>query len=459
MRLFEILILVILFMRFVGYAFPTIKRSHWIDWTAILAMLLILIHLVVEKFRLQMIPAYALAIILFLLSLRRLRNAARRTVNQLPAWFQLGFGLPLRLMLFMVVAGLPILIPVFHPPAPTGPYQVGSTTLHLVDDSKPEIFTLDPDDRREIMVRIWYPAQFTDHETITPFMENPPLQFSHLALVRTHAYQDAEFSNNQPEYPVLIFSHGHVGFMEQNLTLFEELASHGYIVCSIAHPYQAIFTAFPDGRIVNVEEALANDFLQGRSAPPEVNSEHLQVWTQDTLFLINELEKIQVGETENLLTGRLDLESLGIFGQSFGGMTAVKVCTLDDRCRAGISLDSGLAYDYSFNQSQPLTQPFLFMLNQAAWYSRDQILDRLTGPVYVVGVQDTLHLDFTDLYLFSPLVKYSSWLGPIDGSRMTRIINAYVLAFWDETLKGENSPLLDGPSPDYPEIKTDFVKP
>jgi hypothetical protein len=35
---------------------------------------------------------------------------------------------------------------------------------------------------------------------------------------------------------------------------------------------------------------------------------------------------------------------------------------------------------------------------------------------------------------------------------MTTIQNVYTLAFFDKHLKGLAAPLLDGPSPDYPEV-------
>lgn len=460
MRVFEILVLVALFVRFVGGSFPAIRKSRWIDLAPSLTMLLTVMHLVLEKCRLQMIPAYGLTLILFLLSIRQLRREGQSQAKELPSGVLISLGFLLRLLIFAVIASLPIIIPVFHVPEPTGPYQIGTTNLYLVDNTRAEIFTPDPDDRREMMVRVWYPAQIRLGGKTAPLMEHPPFQFSHLSLVKTHAYQDAPVSSAQSAFPVLIFSHGHIGFMEQNLTLMEELASRGYIVCSIAHTYHAIVTTFPDGRVVAADATLANDFMLGRSPPPAINAEHLRVWTDDTRFLIDELEKIQAGKRESLLGGKLDINRLGVFGQSFGGVTAVKVCVIDHRCQAGISLDSGLPSDYAGSATDlPLKQPFMFMLNEAAGHYRSSILGLLKNTVYGVVVQDTTHLDYTDLYLYSPVLKFSQVLGPIHGDRMVKIVNAYTAAFWDEYLRGEISPLLDGPSPDYPEVTIEVTKP
>lgn len=39
-------------------------------------------------------------------------------------------------------------------PSPTGPFQIGRTTRHWVDESREERLTDDEDDHRELMVRI-----------------------------------------------------------------------------------------------------------------------------------------------------------------------------------------------------------------------------------------------------------------------------------------------------------------
>src|ERR1700755_767135 len=41
-------------------------------------------------------------------------------------------------------------------PAPTGPYQVGTTSLHLIDRTRPNPWTSSPP-YRELMVSVWYP--------------------------------------------------------------------------------------------------------------------------------------------------------------------------------------------------------------------------------------------------------------------------------------------------------------
>lgn len=216
---------------------------------------------------------------------------------------------------------------------------------------------------------------------------------------------------------MLIFSHGHVGFVEQNLTQMEELASHGYIVCSIAHTYHTIVTVFPDRRVVPADSVLANNFLKGISPTPAIYAEHLRIWTDDTRFLMDELESIQAGEMESLFVGKLDMARIGIFGQSFGGVTAVQVCSVDDRCKAGINLDAGLPRDYTGRAiDSPLKQPFMFMLNEGLANYMHTILGGTKNTAYVITVRGITHFDFTDLFLYSPVLKFTKAFDPIDGS-------------------------------------------
>ena len=44
------------------------------------------------------------------------------------------------------------------------------------------------------------------------------------------------------KYPLLVFSHGAYGIKASNTSTYTELASHGYVVVSIDHPYHSFYT-------------------------------------------------------------------------------------------------------------------------------------------------------------------------------------------------------------------------
>ena len=62
--------------------------------------------------------------------------------------------------------------------------------------------------------------------------------------------------------PVVVASHGSCGTIGNNLTLYRELASHGYTVLAVAHPGQAASVRYENGR----KSGPSGDFLKELTA-------------------------------------------------------------------------------------------------------------------------------------------------------------------------------------------------
>ncbi|MGH9943386.1 MAG: alpha/beta hydrolase family protein [Pyrinomonadaceae bacterium] len=377
-------------------------------------------------------------------------------------------------------------------PQPTGPAAVGATRFSFVDTTRPETLTEDGSDRRELLIRVWYPAKpasgaqpepFWSRETqeiathMAEFLRLPKGAFDDLARVPSHAYTDAPLAKSRMPYPVLVFSHGQIpGLAAQNTAQMEELASHGYVVFSIGHTYETLVNIFPDGRVVpysktqlaairqslgqtghlypkvaaatdaKEKEALLRQLINGSP----LLSESLRVWTTDTGFVLDEVEKMNTGRRQSVFKGKLDLKRVGVFGMSFGGTTAGQFCAVDKRCKAGINLD-GLQYGDLLDH--PLERPFMYMNSEDAGTLNSLFFEQAKNAAYFVSVKGSKHFNYSDFSLFSPDFKKAGLLGPIDGARMERIMNDYVLAFFDKYLKGKEAPLLNGPSARYPEVE------
>ncbi len=69
------------------------------------------------------------------------------------------------------------------------------------------------------------------------------------------------------------------------------------------------------------------------------------------------------------------------------------------------------------------------------------------------------HVNFTDAPYWSPITSQVGLTGPLPGQRGFDIVNAYSVAFFDQELKGEPSPLLQGPSRQYPEANFQARRP
>ena len=106
-----------------------------------------------------------------------------------------------------------------------------------------------------------------------------------------------------------------------------------------------------------------------------------------------------------------------------------------------------------------VTQPAFFLFSQVWADDTGSRNNQLFNPFYAKStdtygalyIKGTAHHDFTDLPLLSPLAAPLGLKGPINGKRVTVIINDYLLSFFDMTLKGVPTDLFKNPSP-YPEV-------
>lgn len=259
MRLFETLTLITLLLSLLSFFVPRGKKPRWMAFLPSLVVLLVLTHLVLEGYRWQMVPAYALTALTFLATVRGIMPGAdpqgksssrgRRALTII--------GTILGLLVLVIAAALPALLPVFRLPEPTGPYAVGTRYFYWVDESRPDAYTAAPDDYREVSIQVWYSAELTGDEdpirymrkeagrALAKFLDLPSPLFDHFALVRTHAYLNAGVAQTQTPFPVITYSPS--GLMSSHMALFEELASHGYVVLCIGHPYWNPFVYGADG--------------------------------------------------------------------------------------------------------------------------------------------------------------------------------------------------------------------
>lgn len=458
MRPLENIILLTLMVALAWSLVPPHRRARALLYMPLVTLVLIVVHAIIEGLRWQMLPVYALTAFLTVNNLRILQRQALPSKSPKP-WLRL-IGVVLAIVGFLIISQVPVILPVFKLPEPGGPYPVGTASLVLADSSREETFTSDPNDSRSIPIQVWYPAQATaDGKTAPYFMDLPktgryiagevglPFFFlDHLHLVKTHAIAGAKPVQQSIGFPVLVFSHGyHLGYLQQNTAVMEALASSGYIVFSVAHPYEAVAAPLVDGSTA----VYLREFKDAFYDQPKVQEQSLLIWADDVRFLLDRLEDINAGEFLPQLKGLLALDRLGIFGMSFGGSTASLICLEDTRCKAGLTLDSP---QYNAVKTGSLPQPFLFMVSANGEYSEREVYASTTGPAYLVSVADTAHYNFSDFTLVSPLASALGFSGPINGDQMIRIQIAYTQAFFDRHLKDLPGALLDGTSNEFPEV-------
>jgi Platelet-activating factor acetylhydrolase, isoform II len=440
-------------------------------WTRLLpgiALLLMISQIKVEGHRWQMYPAYLVTAWLFLSSIW-------------PRMAELGMWTGVAgLSCLLGAATMGTILPVFEFPTPRGPLAIGTVSRHLVDMNREETQGDRPGTHRELMVQIWYPAERRGPGEAYRLRRELPFKKEHLALVRTHAAAGAPLARTLPRFPVLIFSPCWNGCRNQNTFQVEELVSHGFVVVGLDHPYSSAVTTFPDGR--TVRSTLADhcmDFSSDEAFEASLRTDgtQLQIRTADVRFVLDELERLDQYDATGLLTGRLDTARVGIFGHSFGGAVAAEACRLDSRFRAGIDLDSVL---YGESATEGVAQPFLFMncdspvpmeselasssgprrryLTITAENLRNKRKSLATHGGYWISIQGIQHMNFCDTPLYAT-IKRLTGAGPIDVARAMRIINDYTIAFFCQYLMMQPQGLLEGPSPQYPEVHFEAWQP
>ena len=276
-------------------------------------------------------------------------------------------------------------------------------------------------------------------------------------LVKTPAYQNAQLEQSSNAYPVVIFSHGWSGFAAQNTGQALELASRGYVVAAVQHTYGAIVTVFPDGEIAyNNPDALPD------GVPDEEYDKAARIlanqWAGDISYTLDFLEEKSADPDSNFFNA-IDLNSIGVYGHSTGGGAAIQFCGTDARCKAVLGMDPFMTPVSEQVLEVGVSQPAFFMFSQGWVDNVDSKNNRLFNQFYenidpstrVIGIRGTRHYDFSDLPMLSPIAPQLGLKGPINGKLAIKIVNAYLIAFFEQTLKGKPTDLFDGPSP-YPEV-------
>ena len=402
------------------------------------------------------------------------------TALRLPRYLRIILSL-LGALLVVISLLLGYLLPVFRLPEPSGTFAVGTIYLHLRDNTRPELVTLDTTDVRELMVRVWYPAEAGEPKTY-PYMHPeltkvlaktyglPELMLSHLDLIKTYASLDAPVVSGEGLFPAIIFSPGYMTHSSMYTSLLETLASHGYIVFSIDYTYetplsvfpnddwrffdptytdvwkkaswddvQTSITAFRDATDTTTKRRYANQYLIQMPYTARVDS-----WAADVSFVIDQL-KNKGHQFDKPFFSKMDLDHIGAMGHSVGGATSAVASAMDSRIKAGINLDGS---QWGSLLGHTVMQPFLWITAEkdSADSSLDLdsfIYDQVSkGSFHHLSIAQATHANFNDLSLWSNYAPLTQ-TGSIDGHRMIEIVNQCSLNFFNKYLKEESLAIND----------------
>ena len=289
---------------------------------------------------------------------------------------------------------------------PSGPHAVGRTRLAWIDSQRPERH--DHERRREVIAEVWYPAKprsgswgryMPELAAVSPAVVASGglsrFEAWGLGQVRCREQTNAAFADVSGRCPVVVFSPGNSTNVELYAAYGEELASHGYVVFGVNHPYDVQGVRLHDGLVATYVES-------GHGEPSAIRVDERAA---DIRFLIDRLSELDSGD--GLFAGRLDLNHIGVMGHSRGGHTAARAAATDIRIVACINVDGLHAGNpYLVRDDGPVpAQPFLYIGKQRTIGPRTEqfIGDNPQGSL--VSVPDAAHLDFSDGPSFEPALN------------------------------------------------------
>lgn len=334
-------------------------------------------------------------------------------------------------------------------PSPTGPYSVGTRVLALTDSMRNDPY-LANGTKRELAVRLWYPASLTQDckpaEYTSPTVWDRFSEFAGIPLphVTTNSCLNASVTDGM--HAVVVFTPGFTGTFTDYTFLFEDLASRGYAVASVAHTYEATAVEIPDRGLV---QGLLGSHLDGSwRGDEQIFSFATSVRLQDLTFVLNELQRLN-GDGTSPLSSKLDMSRVAIAGHSMGGSTAILAIGAEPRFKAAVVIDGVLAHTLNSSTETPV---FLLTAGHEQWSDTERrVWEQLQGPRLIVNLKGAEHVTPSDEVWLAKDVISTGTMGP---EKTVAALREYIAAFLDANLLGKpTDPVLTGPSSEYPDAE------
>ena len=353
---------------------------------------------------------------------------------------------PIFTLLALTSASVPALVFTGYHGLPTsGPYQVAQAHAILVDPSRLEEFETDGS-HREVPAYFYYP--------------------------------DDAASEGGHQYPLVVFDHGSFGYHESNFSTYAELASNGYVVAVVEHPYYSLFSTDTAGQVIPVDMGFMDDVMAVSNAEGDTSvtdtqyakviSDWMTLRDADMNFALDTIEAaVDSGTLDDVwhvesdadragilrALGMTDTQKIGLMGHSIGGAVSMDMARQRDDIDAVIDIDGTMLGEekaegdkFVYN-SEPFPVPLLALNNEV--HGRGYTTGNADGSEYVnqyvvehakdarvMSFDGTEHMDFTDLPLLSPFLADMLGSGDVDHEQFTTQLNGIVLQWFDYYLKG-----------------------
>ena len=259
--------------------------------------------------------------------------------------------------------------------------------------------------------------------------------------------------NSRPgagRFPLIILQPG-LGFSApQYQALAEDLASAGFVVAGIT-PTGSANTTVVGGRVIGSSpDGNLPDANTHRGKGLEAADRLLRQWSDAATVVAGTVRQ------NKIISAHLRPGAVYV-GHSFGGAASLQACRDDPGCLGAVDLDGA---QYGNVVGTGLDRPLMLISsadscitgtcpagspdNPDDRHTAATLLRNSSGPSWCESIAGTRHFNFSDYgdyYIAYPLRKLLA-LGPVDGDRATRTIDAAVIAFARRASTGAPQPEL-----------------
>ena len=251
-----------------------------------------------------------------------------------------------------------------------------------------------------------------------------------------------------------------------------ELASHGYVVISLDHPYHSFFTKDTAGKTITVNPQFMQEVMYINESGTteeeiiELSHEWMNIRTGDMNFVLDSIKETKQQEElpacgflamdasseEEIINvlAMTDTEHIGLMGHSLGGAASVTLGRTREDIDAVIDLDGtmlGEEFGYHngeyefYEEAYPV--PLFAISNEAHYFEGQEVADLYVNTVVLENAVDAKytyfkgsgHMNFTDLPLFSPALAGLLGVGEVDAKECVVKMNQLILDYFNCYLK------------------------
>jgi dienelactone hydrolase len=296
-------------------------RSRQVTGTmlAMIAILLVL-HIAFDGWRWEMIPTYGMCVMAGWILSRDLGRVSGAKAGESSRWAaipstgqRVARGIPLAVAA-VAAAVIPALVfPRIVLPEPDGLYYVGRLEMTWTDAARAN---------RPVVTTVWYPAEQPNGRAqryhpqpsvlgsaLARGSSLPGFTFRNLTATRTNSTADARFSVREGRSPIVLASPDSGASRYDNTALFEQLASHGYVVASVGD----------EGDGAGVVADLAER-------------------TGDLAFVLNKLVALPAGGTIDTLNTHVRVDRIALIGRGAGAAAALELGATESRVNGVVAI-------------------------------------------------------------------------------------------------------------------------